>query len=143
MWQTDHKNYLCLLYNNLLTQEEKEQLHAKYQIENVEQFWQKFQGQKICPRKLFDYPSGQRLDMCNCAHAERNALASANLNGTCTKNSIMFCYCGIPCWECSQQIIQSGVKAIVCLKKAFDYTKSSRYFLYHSGIKIIEIDDVI
>lgn len=141
MWQTDHPEYLKLLYEKILSQEELKLLQEKHKINTVDEFIIRFQYQKICPRKIFNYPSGQRLDICNCAHAERNALASANLSGICTKNSIMFCYCGIPCWECSQQIIQAGVKTLICLKKDKDYTPSSRYFLYHSGIEVIEVED--
>jgi dCMP deaminase len=50
------------------------------------------------------------------SHAETNAIINAALNGTSTKDSIMYMSCGVPCADCARNIINAGVKEIVCRK---------------------------
>ena len=49
-------------------------------------------------------------------HAESNAILNAARKGSSTRNSILFTQ-GIPCNECMKDIIQAGIKKIVCHKQ--------------------------
>lgn len=48
------------------------------------------------------------------SHAETNAIINSALIGTSTKNSTMYMSCGVPCTDCARNIINAGVKEIVC-----------------------------
>lgn len=50
------------------------------------------------------------------SHAETNAIINAALNGTSTKGSTMYMSCGVPCTDCARNIINAGVKEVVCRK---------------------------
>jgi len=50
------------------------------------------------------------------SHAETNAIINAALNGTSTKGSIMYMSCGIPCTDCARNIINAGIREVVCKK---------------------------
>lgn len=133
----DTREYLTHLYENLFTQEDKQRLE-EYKCKS---FVDKYEGCQTCPRRLLNIPSGQRLELCPCAHAERNALASANQSGVSTAGSIMYCYCGVPCHECTTVILQAGVSKIVCLKTDGDYSPSSRGLISMSNTELIEVEE--
>ncbi len=88
-----------------------------------------------CPRQLMKFRSGEGLDYCIAAHAERNCLINAARNGICTKDTTMYMDCGIPCGDCLIEIINSGVKEIVCTKLSY-YDYKSEYLQKMSDIKI-------
>jgi len=135
----DSTTYLVHLYSSLLTEDDKNNLH-KQGMPDAISLCNKYAGCKICPRKILGIPSGARLELCPCVHAERNCLASANVQGVSTLGSTMFCYCGVPCFECTNQIIQAGIKTIVCLQTEDDYSKSSRWLFEKANRNIIEVD---
>ena len=93
-----------------------------------------FAGKKICPRKIVNAPSGKRLELCSCAHAEANAIINA---GDDLHGCILFCWCPLPCRECTKDIINSGIKTVVCLNTG-DYSSGSRWMMGKKGIQIIE-----
>lgn len=45
-------------------------------------------------------------------HAEMNALLFAAKNGVSVNNATMYCTLQ-PCWQCSKNIVQSGIKRVV------------------------------
>ena len=153
----DSAEYLAHLWDNLLTEEQRKFLQEKFPekfAQNVEiipcasskeamKFASCFNGCKQCPRKILNIPSGQNLELCTCAHAERNCLASASKLGVSTENSTMYCWCSCPCHECTIQIIQSGVKNVVCLKGDVDYSRSSRYLFKFANVELIEVNESI
>lgn len=96
---------------------------------------EKFGNEKICPRKIVGAASGQRLELCSCAHGETNAIVncSEDLHG-----AIMFCWCGVPCFECTKLIINAGIKTIYVVKWANDYSRGSRWLFAKKGVEIIE-----
>ena len=95
----------------------------------------KLENSKTCPRKIIGAKSGTRLECCSCAHSESNAIvnASDDLYGT-----YMFCYCPIPCQECSKLIINAGIKKVFCVKAEQDYSYGSRWLLEAADIEVIE-----
>lgn len=103
--------------------------------------------ERICPRYLRGYQSGEGLDLCIAGHAERNALINAARNGIATRDTTLVCYCGIPCKDCMIEIINAGVREVVYkvdLCKAIDgsagnvgdnyYDEMSKYLVKNSDI---------
>jgi len=88
-----------------------------------------------CPRKAAGAKSGEMVDKCVAVHAERNALLTAGRYGTPTKDGMLVCYCPPPCQECMKEIIQAGIKAIVCLNGPF-YDDMSEWLIEQSGIEL-------
>ena len=73
----------------------------------------------------------------NCQHSERNAITNAQ---TSLKDSIIFCWCPVPCIQCAGAIINAGISEIHCLKADKDYQETARYLCERAGIKILEYD---
>lgn len=92
-------------------------------------------GCKTCPRKLIGAKSGQRLELCSCAHAETNAITNS---GRDLKDCVMFCWCGVPCYECTKLIINSGIKTIYVINWGADYSNGSRWLFKKAGVEIHE-----
>ena len=102
-----------------------------------EEFVEKYADCKTCPRKLIKAGPGERLELCSCAHAEANAIVNASQN-LC--GCYMFCWCPLPCVECSKLIINSGITRIYCYKENKDYSVGSRFILTNAGVEIYELD---
>jgi deoxycytidylate deaminase len=139
----DHR-YLLHIYEDMLTDRDEEYLRDTYGVDSAKDFVNQFTGSKQCPRRILGVESGQRLDLCSCAHAERNCLANANVAGVSTLNSIMYCWCGCPCRDCAIQIIQARVGKVVCLKcedDAGDYDNAARWLLEQSEVELAEVSE--
>lgn len=142
---TDSREYLEELFWPLLTLDEKSIGMTNIGIsikpeeiqenENIykEKFCKHFSEKKICPRRLVDANSGCRLELCSCSHSEQNAITNAAQS---TVGCFMFCWCGIPCIDCTKAIINSGIKSIYCILKPSDYSSQSRWLLKKAGIII-------
>jgi dCMP deaminase len=102
-----------------------------------EEFVDKYKDCKVCPRKLIKAGPGERLELCSCAHAEANAIVNASQN-LC--GCYMFCWCPLPCVECSKLIINSGITRIYCYKEEKDYSVGSRFIMTNAGVEIYELD---
>jgi deoxycytidylate deaminase len=68
-----------------------------------------------CPRKAAGAKSGQRMELCPAVHAERRALLWSARFGESTEDTVLYCWCGIPCKDCMAELIEAGVRKIVCL----------------------------
>ena len=93
----------------------------------------------ICPRRIFGYQSGKGLHLCQAGHAERNALIQAARNGISVLGTTLYCNCPIPCKDCTIEIINSGVKEIVCFTGS-DYDTYSRILINETNIILRELD---
>lgn len=89
-----------------------------------------------CPRKLLDIPSGQRNNLCTCGHAERHAVTNAACD---LRNAVMFCWCGVPCAQCADTIIQSGIKTVHCLNEG-EYDQGVKWLFKQANVTIYEHD---
>jgi len=92
-----------------------------------------------CPRRLIDAKTGQRVELCSCQHAERNAIYNATED---TYGCWMFCWCGVPCSDCTGAIINAGIKRVYCLDDNTgahkgDYSYSSRWLFEKAGVKLV------
>lgn len=79
------------------------------------------------------------------AHAETNAIVNCALNGVSTKGSTMYMSCYVPCTDCARNIINAGIKKIVCRQKddvTFDpakwdeHAKRSLMMFQESGVEV-------
>lgn len=68
---------------------------------------------EVCPRHLKGYKSGEGLEECPAAHAERNAICQAARNGTAVNGAILFLNTITPCKACMAEIINAGIIAVV------------------------------
>jgi dCMP deaminase len=69
-----------------------------------------------CPRRLYNYSSGQGLHLCQAGHSERNAILQAARNGISTKDTTLYAYCGQICKDCAIELINAGIKELVYLE---------------------------
>jgi deoxycytidylate deaminase len=123
--------------SDLLTNEEREIIKEKLTR------YKSFPGE--CPRKILGIKSGERMELCaGCAHAEANIVSNCAREGIRTLGASLYCWCGVPCFSpCSQAIIQSGIKKVICLKQDDDYSKSSRWLLNKAGVELIEVEEKV
>lgn len=91
-----------------------------------------------CPRKALGIPSGERLSLCPCAHAESNAIAAAARNGHATYGAILYINTCVPCIDCARAIINSGIAEVV-VKEYLAYPQegfTGKLLLEECGVKI-------
>lgn len=84
----------------------------------------------VCPRQRMGFASGEGLQWCPAIHAERNVLLQAARMGVSTEGATLYCNCNIVCPDCAKELINAGIKRIVCL--GFDE-------YYESGLKSAEL----
>jgi len=161
----DDPAYLAHIWKSILTNDQRDYLIRKYDLKGNKDyplyhffsnnrllitevdgmgyaFVNKFSGCKTCPRKLLDIPSGESMDICNCSHAERNAIFNAAKGGISAMGGHMYCFCGVPCHECAIAVIQSKIASVTCLKSDLpDYSKSSRGLFQMAGVNLHIIDE--
>ena len=150
---TPHCNDLEFLKNFFwpqLTLKEKEKIHAV--MTQSSWWWSRPTGTSrkresceyiascnVCPRNALGYSSGKRPELCSCQHAERNAL---NKLAVPAKGLVMFCWCGVPCIQCTGSIINAGIKELYCLKQIEDYHPEARWLYEKSTTALIECDEI-
>ena len=95
-------------------------------------------GCLTCPRKMAGFASGEGLEYCQAAHAERNAISIAAKLGHSTDKCSMYLDWVIPCAECAKSVINAGIKEIIVVKLE-DYDRKGifgRHLLEQAGVKI-------
>lgn len=144
---TDSYDYLRHFFWPQLTQEEIESVNTKlshpHEASNFTQarndgilrdLLDQFVGKRTCPRRLVDAATGERNELCSCGHAERHALTNAEC---CVRGFVMFCWCTVPCIQCSDAIIHAGISTVHCLTEPF-YHPQSVWLLENGGVKIVQ-----
>jgi deoxycytidylate deaminase len=84
------------------------------------------------------FTSGEGLEYCQAAHAERNAINTAARLGYSTTGCSLYIDCVIPCFECAKSIINAGIKEVV-VTKLENYEKRGiigQDLLESAGVKI-------
>lgn len=89
--------------------------------------------QNVCPRQGLYYKSGEGLEWCVASHSERNAIFQAAKCGISIKDTTIYMNWILPCKECLNAIINSGIKEIVCTSLEY-YDKMSEWIVTSSGI---------
>lgn len=111
-------------------------LFRNHNVCNATDFANKFACQKLCPRRILNIPSGDRLNLCSCVHGEANSIMNCGQN---VKGCIMFCWACLPCMDCSKLIINSGIKGVCCLDGE-DYHPCSNWLLSSGGVTVCKLD---
>jgi len=99
------------------------------------------EGQKeVCPRRGKNYESGEGLHLCPAGHAERNAIVQAARLGIKVKGASLYMNCPIPCKDCLIEIINAGIKEVVCEGgKLYDHL--SGWLLVNSSLVVRKYND--
>jgi dCMP deaminase len=132
----DSREHLSNVVWPQLTQYEKD--FIEFKPYTCEEFVEKWSGCKICPRKLIKAEAGKRLELCSCAHAEANAIVNASQN---LIGCYIFCWCPLPCVECTKLIINAGITRVYCFKESVDYSVGSRFLFKEACVTINEIEN--
>jgi len=93
-----------------------------------------------CPRYTLGAKSGEMTYICPAGHAERNAIVQSARNGVSVKDCTIYMNCPVPCFECLKEIINSGIKEIVCTSLNF-YDSMGRYLLNNSKDLLVRTYD--
>ncbi len=138
---TDDYDYITDFLWLQLTEEDKQFLRDQASKNGVLRYdcqfdghtvWLLLKNKKICPRRYLGIPSGERTTLCTCGHAERHAITNAACD---LIGAVMFCWCSIPCLQCADAIIQSGIKLVHCLNGE-EYNKGTSWLFEKAGVKI-------
>jgi len=100
--------------------------------------WNDVKPNYICPRKRMGFQSGEGLEFCFAAHAERNAISIAAKLGHSTDNCSMYLDWIIPCFECCKSLINAGIKEVIVVNLE-NYDKkgiTGRQLLEQAGVRI-------
>jgi len=92
----------------------------------------------ICPRLFMNYKSGEGLEWCPAAHAEANAVFQAARLGINVVGAKIYMTCGVPCINCMNAIIQSGIRFIICDNlNLYNGTNEQTWDWYLNNVDII------
>lgn len=64
-----------------------------------------------CLREQLKVPSGQKHELCRGVHAEQNAIIQAAINGSSTRDAVMYCT-NQPCSICAKMIINAEIRQV-------------------------------
>ncbi len=91
----------------------------------------------VCPRYRMGFKSGEGLDYCVACHSEINAVLHSAKNGIPTEGSTLYAYCGIPCICCTKEMINAGVKRVVCIKDTeYNQKMKSKNMFLQAGVSL-------
>lgn len=145
----DTEDYLKNFFWPQLTDEEKEMLLKRMLEEGHiddrttydfrSRFSQCYNNCKVCPRRLVNAGPGMRSELCQCGHAERHAITNAACD---LENAVMFCWCGVPCIQCTDAIIHSGIKTVYCHQQTAEqmYHAVSMWQFEKANCEVIQVD---
>jgi len=88
-----------------------------------------------CLRDKHKVPSGQKHELCRGVHAEQNAIIQAGLNGSSTKNAVLYCT-NQPCSICAKLIINAEIKTVIIADVYPD--ELAEQLLLEAGIELIQ-----
>jgi len=72
----------------------------------------KYPHPKACIRKLLGIPSGEKLHLCGCSHAEINGITNAARYGVSLLGSTVYCT-SKPCDMCAGALANVGVVEVI------------------------------
>jgi dCMP deaminase len=133
-----HNHTLDSLKNYLrpqLTDKDLDILRIRFKT--IEDSYKTIERDKLCPRRVLGYSNGEKACLCSCQHAERNAITNAACDLT---GAVMYCWCGVPCIQCSGAIVNAGISMLVCLGGFIDYEPSARYILLEANVSLVELN---
>ena len=90
---------------------------------------------KVCPRHLLLYKSGEGLHLCPAAHAETNAIANAARLGVNCSGATLYLNAPTPCRACAPSVINAGIVEVVALSLE-PYDELGLKLLNEAGVKV-------
>jgi len=79
---------------------------------------------EVCERREQNVPSGEKLEMCGCAHAEANGIANAARIGVSLQGSTLYCTTE-PCAMCMGALANVGIAEVI-YASAYPHELSNR-----------------
>ncbi|MBM4399378.1 MAG: cytidine/deoxycytidylate deaminase family protein [Candidatus Cloacimonetes bacterium] len=64
-----------------------------------------------CLREKLNVPAGEKHELCRGVHAEQNAIIQCAINGSSTRNAVLYCT-NQPCSICAKLIINAEIKTV-------------------------------
>lgn len=98
-----------------------------------------------CPRREAGFQSGQGLEWCPAAHAERNVLINAARYGVRLKGCRLYITSPTPCRECAKEIVNAGISEVI-YADGHDYPEigiTGRRILEECGVKLWSLKDLV
>ena len=90
-----------------------------------------------CLREKLNVPAGEKHELCRGVHAEQNAIIQCSINGSSTKNAVLYCT-NQPCSICAKLIINAEIKAVYIADTYPD--KLAENMFEEAGVEMIKID---
>ena len=101
--------------------------------------FENYLSQGACPRQRLGFRSGEGLDLCVAAHAERNALLQAAKLGVASQGATLYAWCGQVCKDCAIEIVNAGVTELVILDGQPAYDDLAELILNECGVVVRKI----
>lgn len=90
-----------------------------------------------CLREQQNVPSGQNHELCRGVHAEQNAIIQAGLNGSSTRDAVIYCT-HQPCSICARLLINAEIKTVYVAHTYPD--KLAEQLFREAGTELIHFD---
>jgi dCMP deaminase len=87
-----------------------------------------------CLRERLNVPSGEKHELCRGVHAEQNAIIQCAINGSSTRNAVLYCT-NQPCSICARLIINAEIRTVYISEKYPD--KLAEAMLSEAGVEMI------
>lgn len=90
-----------------------------------------------CLRETQNVPAGEKHELCRGVHAEQNAIIQCAINGTSTRNAVLYCT-NQPCSICAKMIINAEIKTVYIAESYPD--KLAESLFTEAGVELIHYD---
>lgn len=94
-------------------------------------------SQTGCLREKLNVPSGEKHELCRGVHAEQNAIIQCAINGSSTRNAVLYCT-NQPCSICAKLIINAEIKTVYISETYSD--KLAEQMFIEAGVEMIQFD---
>ncbi|MFO7660943.1 MAG: cytidine/deoxycytidylate deaminase family protein, partial [Candidatus Cloacimonadaceae bacterium] len=94
-------------------------------------------SQAGCLREKLNVPSGEKHELCRGVHAEQNAIIQCAINGSSTRNAVLYCT-NQPCSICAKLIINAEIKTVYISETYAD--KLAEQMFIEAGVEMIQFD---
>lgn len=122
------------LYNDPTMVEELKKRDINYSLVS------KSYANKVCPRQVLGFKSGEGLEWCNAVHSEKNCLLSAARAGVSTLGATIYIDAEIsPCTQCYSSCVNAGIKEIIVIKNNI-YDHSLEFCIDYAKLPIREFE---
>ncbi len=90
-----------------------------------------------CLREKLNVPAGEKHELCRGVHAEQNAIIQCAINGSSTRQAVLYCT-NQPCSICAKLIINAEIKTVYVAQSYPD--KLAENMFEEAGVEMISYD---